>query len=245
MRRGFTFALLAGVVLYAALGWTPLFWTFGKALVQRGPELGALFASGAAWKALARSAALGGLAAGLSLILAAPLALLTGRSDLPGSRALSLLAVLPLALPPYVIALALRPGLPPSLLGAALVLALGLYPVAFLFLRAGLASVDPALEEAAVLARGELQTLRRITWPLLKPWAAAALGIVFLLGLGEFGTPALLGVPVYPGLIALRFSATYDAAGAAAAGFPYWPWCWRFCWSSPLCSRARECLRSG
>ena len=212
--------LLAGI--YVALAVVPLGWTFGAAFLRRHAELAELALSAAAWAALGRSAALGLISALGALLIAAPLAFLTGRADLPGRRFLSALALTPLALPPYVVALALRPWLPSSLplASASLVMAFSLYPLPFVFLRAGLASVDPSLEEAGFLARGTLATIRYVTWPLVAPWCIAALGVVFLLGLGEFGTPALLGIPVYPGLITLRFAATYDAAGAALAALP-------------------------
>jgi iron(III) transport system permease protein len=154
-------------------------------------------------------------------VLAAPLALFTGRARFRGRHIVAVAALVPLALPPYNVALALRGWLPAEpLLASSLVLSLALYPIPFVFLRAALASVDPRLEEAGILARGLGVTLRRITWPLVRPWAVAAAGIVFLLGLGEFGAAAFLGLPVYAGQITLRFAATYDAAGAAVAAIP-------------------------
>jgi iron(III) transport system permease protein len=156
-----------------------------------------------------------------ALLIAIPLAFLTGRTDVFARRLLSAMALMPLALPPYNVALALQPWLPKApLLATSLVLALALYPIAFVFLRAGFTSVDPSLEEASLVVRGKWATLRFITWPLVRPWATAAYGVVFLLGLGEFGAPALLGLPVYPAWIALRFSATYDAGGAALQALP-------------------------
>jgi iron(III) transport system permease protein len=155
------------------------------------------------------------------MLLAAPIAFLTGRTDVLARGWLSAMALVPLAFPPYNTALSIEPFVPRgSIVATSLVLALALYPVAFLFLRAGFMSVDPSLDEAAVIARGTWPAVRAITWPLLRPWAAAAFGVVLLLGVGEFGAPALLGLTVYPAWIALRFAATYDAAGAALQALP-------------------------
>lgn len=214
-------ALLAVAVAYAALGLAPLLWTFGGALWERSGEIGDLILRSSTWAALGRSAALGALGALGASLLAAPLAFFTGRANLRGRHLLSAAALIPLTLPPYNVALALRPWLPAdSLTASSLVLSLALYPIPFVFLRAALARVDPSLEEAALLARGNVATLRHVTWPLVRPWAVASAGIVFLLGLGEFGTAAFLGLPVYSGQITLRFAATYDAAGAAVAALP-------------------------
>lgn len=213
--------LVAVATAFAAAGIVPLLWTFGSALWERSGELEALALSSSTWAGLARSAALGTLAAVGASMLAAPLAFLTGRAEFRGRHVLAAAALVPLALPPYNVALALRSWLPAEpLLASSLVLSLALYPIPFVFLRAALASVDPRLEEAGILARGLGVTLRRITWPLVRPWAVAAAGIVFLLGLGEFGAAAFLGLPVYAGQITLRFAATYDAAGAAVAAIP-------------------------
>jgi iron(III) transport system permease protein len=221
VRSRFGRALLALAGLYAALGVVPLSWTFGSALYERGSDLGDLVLSRTAWAALSHSVALGLGGALGTFVLALPLACLTGRTNVPAGTWLSALALVPLALPPYNMALALQPFLPASpLLAVSLVVALALYPVTFVFLRAGLASVDPALEEAGLLARGPWATFVGITWPLVRPWAMAAFGIVFLLGLGEHGAPALLGLAVYPEFITLRFAATYDANGAAIAALP-------------------------
>lgn len=214
--------LFAAATTFATLGAGPLLWTYGSALWARSGELGALASSSTTWLALGRSLALGALSALGASLLAAPLAFLTGRVQARGRNALSAVALVPLALPPYNVALALRVWLPAEpLLASSLVLSLALYPIPFVFLRAALASVDPALEEAGLVARGKLETLRRITWPLVSSWAIASAGIVFLVGLGEFGTAAFLGLPVYSGQIALRFAATYDAAGAAVAALPF------------------------
>lgn len=214
-------ALVAVAAAYAALGIGPLLWTFGGALWERSSELEALALSSSTWASFGRSAGLGALSALGATLLAAPLAFFTGRTHLRERHLVSAAALIPLALAPYNVALALGPWLPAQpLVASSLVLSLALYPIPFIFLRAALSRVDPVLEEAGLLARGKLATLRHITWPPVRPWAVASAGIVFLLGFGEFGAAAFLGLPVYSWQITLRFAATYDAAGAAVAALP-------------------------
>src|SRR6185436_16827188 len=51
---------------------------------------------------------------------------------------------------------------------------------------AGLAQLDPALDEAAAsLGAGRLARLRRVTLPLLKPALAAGAGLAFITALGD------------------------------------------------------------
>ncbi|MCH7573474.1 MAG: hypothetical protein IH891_11235 [Planctomycetes bacterium] len=76
--------------------------------------------SSSAWAALARSVALGTLAAVGASLLAAPLAFFTGRAHFRGRHVLSAAALIPLALPPYNVALALRAWLPAEPLVAVL-----------------------------------------------------------------------------------------------------------------------------
>jgi len=106
VRTGSRCVLLFLVVAYAALGFVPLGWTFGEALLERHTELAELALSKPAWAALGRSAALGLTGALGAFLLAAPLAFLTGRGDLPARRLFSALALMPLALAP----LRHRPG---------------------------------------------------------------------------------------------------------------------------------------
>ena len=69
-------------------------------------------------------------------------------------------------------------------------------PVAFLLMSAALRTMDPALEESAMMSGASiLQVARRITLTLAWPAAAAAFLILFVRALESFETPALLGLP--------------------------------------------------
>ena len=82
-------------------------------------------------------------------------------------------------------------------------------PVAFLLMSAALRSMDPALEESALMSGAALpQIAWRVTMRLAWPATAAALIILFVRALESFEVPALLGLPVG---IEVYTSAIYDA----------------------------------
>jgi len=81
--------------------------------------------------------------------------------------------------------------------GMIFVESLHLSPIVFLLMVATFRSIDPALEEAAVVSgAGMAGCFFRVTLPLAFPGLAAAGLISFVRALEAFETPALLGVPV-------------------------------------------------
>ncbi len=69
-------------------------------------------------------------------------------------------------------------------------------PVVFLFMVAAFRSMDPSLEESAMISGASRFTvLRRITLPLTKAAIAGALLIMVVRALESFEVPALLGLP--------------------------------------------------
>ncbi|MGI8423679.1 MAG: ABC transporter permease [Chloroflexota bacterium] len=154
-----------------------------------------------------------------ALAAAVPLAWLVARTDLPFRLLIRQLAPLPLAIPPYVAALAyamlLGPagsahhslaqlrGVPasdiawPSLVygagGAAFVLGLFTAPSVFLIVHSALLRADPSLEEASRgLGRGPWQTVPRVTLPLVRPAVVAGALLVFVYACIDFGVVSLL-----------------------------------------------------
>jgi iron(III) transport system permease protein len=82
-------------------------------------------------------------------------------------------------------------------------------PMAFLLMTAAFRSMDPALEEAALMSGASLlQVARRITFRLAWPAALAALLILFVRAIESFEVPALLGLPAG---IEVYTSAIYQA----------------------------------
>jgi iron(III) transport system permease protein len=84
--------------------------------------------------------------------------------------------------------------------GIALLLGIEHAPLVFLALRAGLRSIPPDLVEAARAAGASpLRVLATVILPLMAPALGAGLALAFVSSIGNFGTPALLGIPAkYP-----------------------------------------------
>ncbi len=103
---------------------------------------------------------------------------------------------------------------------------LHLSPLVFLTMAAAFKSMDPSLEESAMMSGASTaSTLRRITLKLLMPAVASAVLIMFVRGLESFEVPALIGipakVPVFTSEIFLAlhdFPPDFGAGGALAMG---------------------------
>jgi iron(III) transport system permease protein len=187
--------------------------------------------------------------AGLSFILGTMLAWLTERTNTPLRVIFVPLAVVPLILPGVLESIAwiflLSPkfgylnvwlmnlfGLqsPPfnvfSLPGMIWVHSVGQVPLAFLLMVAAFKSMDPSLEESAMMSGANTwQTFRRVTLRLLMPTAGSVMLILFVRTLESFETPALIGIPariyVYTSEIYLAFNEyppDYGRGGALAVG---------------------------
>lgn len=184
------------------------------------------------------STLLGAGSAALATVIGAPLGLLLARADLPAKRFLRFAFVVPLIIPPYILALAwiylggsagvsaqlfgrdLFSSWTYSLTGAIVVLGISFYPLSMLATEAAARRVDGRLEEAALLVTHPRLTLSRITLPLIAPSIAAAALIIFVLALSEFGVPGLLRVPVFTTEVFTAFAAFYDFGAATALATP-------------------------
>jgi iron(III) transport system permease protein len=153
-----------------------------------------------------------------SLLLAIPSAFLVSRTNMPGRRLFRSVAVLTFAAPSFIAAMGwilllgprggllnqyvLTPlGLPAfnifSARGIILVLTLFMYPLVFLPVTDALDNMDSRLEEAAEsLGASRVETLRRVTLPLITPPAFSGGLLVFTNAFVIFGPVALLGGPV-------------------------------------------------
>jgi iron(III) transport system permease protein len=153
----------------------------------------------------------------ISLLLGAPAALLLALTDLRGKAALVFAFMLPLLIPPQIIAVAwieligpasplLRPlglapaaGTPHPLYGPggiSLLLGIEHAPLVFLALSAGLRALPSELLEAAQAAGANpWRILRDVVLPIAGPPLVAGAALAFVSNVGNFGTPALLGIP--------------------------------------------------
>lgn len=173
---------------------------------------------------LRNSVLLSALTTAGAMLLGVPLGFLLARTDVAARRLLTLLCVAPLFLPPFLWAIAWQATWPGSgltgLTGAVWVLTLALFPLVALLAAVGFAHVSPELEDDCRTLAGEWGVFWHVTLPLARPLVLTGALLVFVLALGEFGTPALLELNVYPVAVFTAFSAFYDFGQAATMCLP-------------------------
>jgi iron(III) transport system permease protein len=168
------------------------------------------------WQALWDSLWISIASVALAGLIGVPLAFLFARYEFPGRRILGAVVALPAVLPPLVGVLAFlflygESGFvahlvkrvfaldeaPWRLEGAVAILlvhAYSMYVYFYLFVRAGLASLDASVFEAAAsLGAGRWRTLRRVILPLLRPSLAGAALLTFMTSLASFSAPYIFG----------------------------------------------------
>lgn len=153
---------------------------------------------------LFNSLALATTVSATTMAVGTALAVIVGRSDVPGRGFWRVALALPLVIPTFVGATALiaatgRGGLIPVLprldgfWGSFLVLVVFTYPYVFLPVLAKTVTTPASAEEASrLLGRGGWTTTVRVLLPQLWPAVAAGGLLVFLYCLSEFGAVALL-----------------------------------------------------
>jgi iron(III) transport system permease protein len=107
-----------------------------------------------------------------------------------------------------------------------LILVFGMYyaPYVYMFTASALRNMDPTLEEAAEIAGvGPIRTLFTVTFPLIAPAIISGMLLSFIVMLGIYGIPAVLGAPAnIPVLTTYIFTLTnwspplYSTAAAVA-----------------------------
>jgi iron(III) transport system permease protein len=81
---------------------------------------------------------------------------------------------------------------------AGLIVVFGMYyaPYVYMFTASALRNMDPSLEEAAEIAGvGPVRTLFTVTFPLIAPAIISGMLLSFIVMLGIYGIPAVLGAP--------------------------------------------------
>jgi len=169
----------------------------------------------------------------ISLVIGCAFAYLLTLTDIPAKGPLSFFFVLPMMIPPQVTALAwvqmsgpsspLLKALhiaPPmgspqplySVAGIALLYGVQHAPLVYLALRAGLMTLPrDGVEAARLSGASSLRVFRDIILPLSLPGVIAGAAISFVSCTGNFGIPAILGIPAsiftLPTLIFSKFTA--------------------------------------
>jgi len=224
------------VLLPLAAGILPLFSLLMRSLSLDPLPFHDIFRSPRQWVLMANSLKLASLTALGAVGLGLPAGVLLGRTALPGRRLLGGLMIMPLLLPPYLLALgwitvlyplSLGPDLGESLSrmlfglpGCVLVLSTAFMPLVMILVASGLQNLPSRLEEAGLMAASWPTVFFRISLPLIAPGLLLGTALVFLLALGEVSVPTTFRYPVFAVECLSSFSASYDLDAAAAASMP-------------------------
>ena len=203
-----------------------------------GGALAAVFADAAVWRAAGRSLVVALGAALLATLIGAASAWALLLRGLPGRGALIFAAMLPVLIPPQIMALGwiqaggpssplllaldLAPpiGTPNPIYGPAGMIALLGVQGAPLVLLAIAALLRRVPGEVVLAARGLGATpemaLRRAVWPLLAPGLLAGAGLAYVAALGNFGVGALIGIPARFTVLTVLIWQRLSSGGAAA-----------------------------
>jgi iron(III) transport system permease protein len=153
----------------------------------------------------------------LALLIGLAFAWIVVRTNTPWKGLIATAGLLPLFVPPLVAAVAWailgspKTGLLNTMLGSmgiewrfnfysmpGLIALFGMYyaPYVYMFTSAALRNMDPSLEEAAEISGASaVQTLLTITFPLIAPAIISSMLLSFIVMLGIYGIPAVLGTP--------------------------------------------------
>ena len=177
----------------------------------------------------------------VALVLGGTLAWLTERTDLPAPALVRALVILPMATPPFLLAiswiilLSPRTGVinallmgafglnaPPfniySLGGMIFVEGLALVPSAFLILAPAIRNLDPSLEESALTSGAGIgQLIFRIVLPLLLPALAGTAIFLMIVSFVVFDVPGTIGMPAR---IFVLSSQIYSLVADSPRGIP-------------------------
>lgn len=153
----------------------------------------------------------------LTVLIGVGLAWLTERTDLPGRGAWRVVCALPLAMPSYVAAYAwISTTSLEGAFGSVLVLTGSTFPYVYLSVAAALRGAGGTLEEVSgSLGRGRWTTFARVTWPTVRPAAAAGALLVATYALSDFGSVALMRFDVFTRAIFMSYRASFDRLPAA------------------------------
>jgi iron(III) transport system permease protein len=227
--------LVAAGALVALLALVPLAYLVIRAAGVADGSLDLVFRARTA-QVVANTLVLALLVGAGAVALGLPIGLLTARTDLPFRRAVTILAVVPLAVPSYVLAFAVIGMLGPNgtlagllaplgverlpsiygLPGATLVLTLATYPLVVLGVRAGARRFDAGLLEAArTLGDNERSAFRHVALPILLPAITGGALLAILYALADFGSVSLLQFDSLSRAIYVQYRATFDRSLAA------------------------------
>lgn len=150
-------------------------------------------------------------------IVGVAMAFLLERYEFPGRKILSVLALVPMALPPLIGVLSFtflygESGIFPRMFkelfdlaqvpfslkgfwGVVVVHAFTMYPYFFMTATAAIKGLDPSLEEAAAsLGANRFRVWRRVILPMLTPAIVASSLLVFMISMASYTAPLIFGI---------------------------------------------------
>jgi len=174
---------------------------------------------------LGRTSALGLGAAALATLIGVPFGFLTARTDVPGAPVWRALGILPLLVPPLVLAMSwagmtsFRGGLATTTL-----LGIATFPLVALFTARAAERIDARREEAALLAGG-VWAVVRVELPWILPSAACAACFAFVFAVNDFAVPDYVSsigpkYNVYADEVFASWRSSQDTGHAVAAAIP-------------------------
>ncbi len=170
-----------------------------------------------------------------------PVAIVLAARDLPFRKLFYFLVLIPVFIPPYVMAGAwmhlfspmgsvnrtLAAMLGPSAkltvhstAGCVWCLGVSFFPVIAIIVAAGLSKLDSNLQDIARLSTSRWGGFRHSTLPQIRRHLAASVCLVLKFVFSQYGVPSLLGINTYPVEIFAYFSAFYDDTAAVATSLP-------------------------
>lgn len=214
--------LLLTAAVFALAGLAPIVGMFGR--VGANDLEGVLDARTLAL--LGRTCWTGAAAAGLALGLGLPFGFLVSRTDMPLARALRHLGLVPLLVPPVILAMTTS-VLWKDVRGATamvLVLGVGAFPLVALFAARAFERIDARREQAALLAGG-LRAAIAMEVPLVLPAAVCGACFAFVLAINDFAVPdyvASVGrkYNVYADEVFASWQSVHTPGRAVAASLP-------------------------
>lgn len=224
-RSARTVVIGAATLIFAGCSVLPLAYMLAVTLTGQadsGSAYAALLLDPRQRRLLSTTAFLGAMTATLATAIGAPLGVVFARIELRGKAILRLLLAAPMFLPPFVVGLAWVSvsSWTYSVGGAVLVLTLVFYPVSMLATEAAVRTIEPRLEEAALVVARPGRVLWQITLRLAAPSITAAALVIFVLAVSEFGVPGLLRVRVFTTEVFTAFAALYDFRRATVLTLP-------------------------
>jgi len=172
------------------------------------------------------------------LIIGLATAWLTTKYEFPGKKVLEWALILPLAIPPYILAYVFTELFDYSgsgtyflqslniitegnvinirtIIGAILVFSFSLYPYVYLISRTSMLNISTSiLESAQVLGTNKLRLFFKVILPLLRPAILAGLALVAMETLADFGAVQHFAIPTFTTGIFRTWLGMYDLTTA-------------------------------